>query len=93
MLPVDYAVDGPDVVIRVGEGLFHNLVGEFVAFEVEDFDDDPPWSVLIRGLAQAESSDRVASRLPPPRVAEPGRRLVRIRSDFVTGRRLGKRSS
>jgi Pyridoxamine 5'-phosphate oxidase len=90
VLPVDYAVEGPDALIRVGEGLFGNIVGKLVAFEVECPDEDRPWSVLVRGLAIEESREGMVARLPAPRVSEPGSRLVRIRSDVVTGRRLAK---
>ena len=92
ILPVDYTVDGPDVLIRVGEGLFENVVDRLVALQVEAFDADRPWSVLVRGLAQAENSETTRALSPSPRVTRPGRRVVRIRADVVTGRRLGARS-
>jgi hypothetical protein len=90
VLPVDYAVDWTDALIRVGEGLFQNIVGKLVAFEVEAPDEDPPWSVLVRGLAIEERRQGLRATLPTPRVSEPGHRLVRIRSDVITGRRLRK---
>jgi Pyridoxamine 5'-phosphate oxidase len=88
VLPVDYAVDGTDVVIRVGEGLFDSVVGRLVAFEVEGVD-DRPWSVLVRGLALQERPSRLTGAVPSPRVGRPGGRVIRIRSDVITGRRLG----
>lgn len=91
VLPVDYAVDGPDVLIRVGEGLSENVVGRLVAFEVECTDPAQPWSVLVRGLALSEQAGAFAGSLPSPRVARPGEKIVRIRSDMITGRRLGQR--
>lgn len=93
LLPVDYAVDGADVIIQVGEGLFGNIVGRVVAFAVEDESAERPWSVLVRGLAQAVPWKDAPPRLPSPRAARPGNRLVRIRSDVVTGRRLGAHSA
>jgi uncharacterized protein len=90
ILPLDYAVDGPDVLIRVGEGVFENVVGQLVAFEVDAVDEDPPWSVLVRGLALSEQAETVSGPLPSPRVSRPGRKMIRIRSDAVTGRRLGR---
>lgn len=89
VLPVDYAFTGRDVVIRVGEGLFTKIADKLVAFEVDGVEEGRDWSVLIRGLAQPIESVDVGPRLPVPRVAEPGRRFVRIRSDVVRGRRLG----
>ena len=35
LLPLDYAVHGPDVVVRIGEGLFHQLESKLVAFQVD----------------------------------------------------------
>ena len=35
VLPVDYAVHGPDVVLRIGEGLFHEVHTRLVAFQVD----------------------------------------------------------
>lgn len=89
LLPVDYTVDGADVIIQVGEGLFGNIVGRLVAFAVDDEGAERPWSVLVRGLAQPVPWEEAPARLPSPRAARPGNRLVRIRSDVVTGRRLG----
>lgn len=91
VLPVDYTVDGADVILQVGEGLFANIVGRLVAFAVDDDGDERPWSVLVRGLAREVPWEEAPSRIPSPRPARPGSRLVRIRSDIVTGRRLGVR--
>jgi hypothetical protein len=63
-----------------------------VAFEVEDVDAELPWSVLVRGLALHEEDRPGEVRQPLPRVARPGGMLIRIRSDAVTGRRLGPRA-
>lgn len=90
VLPVDYAVNEGDVVIRVGEGLFRHIAGRLVAFEVEGVENGRTWSVLVRGLAQPIEPADGSYRLPVPRVAEPGEHFVRIRSDVVTGRRLGR---
>ena len=89
VLPLDYAVSGADVLLRVGEGLFGHIAGRVVAFEVDgEGDDGRPWSVLIRGLAISEHDEAAYSRMPTPRVGQPGRHLVRIQSHVVTGRRL-----
>lgn len=93
VLPVDYAVSGPDVVICVGEGLFRHIAGTLVAFQVDGIDDGRAWSVLVRGLAEPVQPQQVGGRLPATRVPEPGHRIVRIRSDVTTGRRLGPDAS
>jgi len=90
VLPVDYVVNGPDVVLRVGDGLFSHVTGQIVAFEVEGTGDDGrPWSVLVRGLARSEPDGDAMAGAPRPRVTKPGRHLVRIQAHVVTGRRLG----
>ncbi len=88
VLPVDYALWGPDVVVQVGEGLFRHIAGRLVAFQVDGVENGRAWSVLVRGPAVPTEPEAVP-QLPVPRVAKPGARLVRIRSDVVTGRRLG----
>jgi hypothetical protein len=96
VLPVNYAVHGPDVVIRIGEGLFHRVDGRLVAFQVDGktqggMEGDPGqwiWSVLVQGLALEDSENVPTSHYPHPEVVDPGRRIVRIRADIVTGRRF-----
>ncbi len=89
VLPVDYAVHGSDVVLRVGEVLFHQATGKLVAFEVDGLDGEWRWSVLVRGLALAGDGLAVGTDTPKPHVPEPGRRLLVIRVDLITGRRIG----
>lgn len=93
--PLDYAVSGHDVVVRVGDGLCRRAAGELVAFLVDGVGgaatvagDEHPWSVLVRGLAIAEDPATLGPHVPVPRVAEPGSRVLRIRADVVSGRRL-----
>lgn len=97
VLPVDYSVHDSDVVLMVGEGLFRRLENRLVAFQVDGTsgsrglrgpEEERLWSVLVRGLATELGESEVPERLPRPQVAEPGRRLVRIRTDVLTGRRL-----
>lgn len=94
VLPVDFTVDGPDIVLMVGDGLeaeiaSHNLV----AFQVDGEERGGRWSVLVRGYAAEVEQVPPGSVLPMPRVALPGHRLVRIRSDVETGRRLAERGA
>jgi hypothetical protein len=77
-------------------GSFATLLG----FEVDGLDgpDTRPaeegiWSVLIQGLATEEYGGVARERVPIPHAADPGRRLVRIRIDVITGRRLGARQA
>ena len=97
VLPIDYAIDGSDIVLQVGEGLFAQLSGRLIAFQVDNSsqdgqidssNDEGRWSVLVRGLATPVDSGELPDHLPEPRVAEPGNRLVHIRADVLTGRRL-----
>jgi hypothetical protein len=93
IVPVDYAVDGGEVRIQVGERLFDRVNGRLVAFQVDGAPDgaggpEGRWSVLLRGLAGEMVRPAAPGHLPEPRVAEPGRRFVHIRADVVTGRRL-----
>ena len=96
VLPLDFGVHGDDVVVRVGDGLSGRMIGRLVAFQVDNSSAGPEWSaggpegrwsVLVRGPA-LEVDPTAADGLPEPRVAEPGNRVVRVRGDVVTGRRL-----
>jgi len=97
VLPVDYAVHDAEVVIQIGERLFDRVNGRLVTFQVDySFDGlardggspEGRWSVLLRGLASEMDRSAAGGHLPEPRVAEPGHRLVHVRGDVVTGRRL-----
>jgi len=97
VLPLDYRADGSDLVFQIGEHLFDRVNEQVIGFQVdssslEESGDgtgtEGRWSVLVRGLA-SELTDPPANLEPPhPQVAEPGHRLVRLRGDIVTGRRL-----
>jgi len=89
VLPVDFAVYGPDVTVRIGEGMFTNISeAPLVSLQVDGVDGGRLWSVLVRGLAVEEDAAALGTHLPVPRVAVPGHRIVRIRADVVTGRRF-----
>jgi hypothetical protein len=94
VLPVNYQVRGPDLMVRIGEGVFGHVeqAGQ-VSLEVDDGDSTPPWSVLVRGLAIEEAAPGAGADPPRPAVADAGHRFVRIRADRVTGRRLGSAPS
>ncbi len=97
VLPLDFGVHGADVVVQVGEGLFDRMNGRLVAFQVDnstvgpgwsDVDPEGRWSVLVRGLALEVTEAAAGPGLPEPRIAEPGHRIVQVRADVVTGRRI-----
>ena len=97
VLPVNYAVHGPDVVLRIGEGLFQRVETRLVAFQVdgvtqlggvESDQTKHTWSVLVQGLAIEDDENVPARHVPHPEVVDPGQRVVRIRADVVTGRRF-----
>jgi hypothetical protein len=89
VLPVNYAVDHVDLLIRIGDGLLDEILAVGVAaLEVDATEHGRPWSVLVRGAALEEPGGHTASAGPTPLVADPGHHAVRIRTDQVTGRRL-----
>lgn len=97
VLPMDYGLSGPDVLVKVGLNVLGQATGRLVAFQVDGASDPPVgeragrehrWSVLVRGLATKISSLPDDALVPRPHVACPGESYLRIRSDVVTGRRL-----
>lgn len=96
ILPVNFLVDGQDVVFRTGIGtkLSSVEVGHYVGFEVDSFDAavGTGWSVLVRGLAEVEpeeASERLdALGLQSWGGAPTDREWVRIRPTTITGRRI-----
>ena len=90
VLPVNYLVNGSDVLVRLGELVFEQVEqAKLVSFQVDGVDVDRPWSVLVRGLATEVAPPTSIDRTPVPEVADPGHRIVSIRGDMVTGRLLG----
>jgi len=96
VLPLNFAVHGPDVVLRIGEGLFEQVDARLVAFQVDGVTEgrvegdqyEQTWSVLVQGLAIEDRENVPMTHVPQPEVADPGERVVRIRSDVVSGRRF-----
>ena len=55
ILPVNYIVDGNDIVVRTDHGeTYEHVPLHWVAFEVDEFDTEAQvgWSVLVRGRAR-----------------------------------------
>ena len=89
VLPGDFTVDGPDIVLLVGDAVVAEIASHsLVAFQVDGEERGRRWSVLVRGYATEVDQVPPGPAFPAPRVALPGHRLVRIRSDVETGRRL-----
>jgi len=97
VLPVDYSMHGPDVVLLIGDGLFDQVEARLVAFQVdgvtqlsgvEDIQPKQTWSVLVQGLAIEDGENVPTRHVPRPEVVDPGQRVVRIRADVVSGRRF-----
>lgn len=92
IFPVYYAVMDDDIVFRTAPGtkLDAALLKTKVAFEVDGA--VPGWSVLVRGHAEEIRDRAVAQRaehvLGSDWPAGERDRLVRIRAEQVTGRRL-----
>jgi hypothetical protein len=98
--PVNYRLldtgNTPDVLVQIGPGSFLDAAGRraVVAFEVDEVDvaDGEAWSVLVRGPAsvmdEAAGPPHTWPTDAPPLIPEPGRSLVRIRADSLTGRRF-----
>jgi hypothetical protein len=67
ILPVNFVVDGQDVVFRTAQGskLSAVEVGHYVGFEADSYDTatGTGWSVVVNGLAEIVESDAEAERL------------------------------
>ena len=91
VVPVNYVLDGENVVFRSGPGTKLKLVpGGTVSFQVDSIDPgrEEGWSVLIGGRAyQAFAHEIEHLRLDPYDKGEK-ERWVRLEPDVVTGRRI-----
>jgi nitroimidazol reductase NimA-like FMN-containing flavoprotein (pyridoxamine 5'-phosphate oxidase superfamily) len=98
VFPVDFAVDGHQILYRTGVGIkLYSLHHSNVTFEVDEIDPihQTGWSVLVQGAAQEldiEHNRVTASRaeLEGAIPWAPGRRehLIRIVADQISGRRI-----
>jgi len=97
VVPLDFGVHDDDVILQVGEGLFDKINGRLVALQVDNaavslsrsgVETEGWWSVLVRGLVTEGDATSDGVGLPHPRIAEPGHRVMHLRSDVVTGRRI-----
>lgn len=97
VVPVNHAVDGSTIVLRTTSGgkLDAALVGEPVAFELDDHDParGTGWSVLVQGRAELledeEQIARYADELDSWAIDDTGDAAwIRVIPDEVSGRRL-----
>ena len=97
ILPVNFLVDGQDVVFRTvaGSKLSTVEVGHYVGFEADSYDAaaGTGWSVVANGIAECVTSADEAARLDGLGLVswgggESGRVWVRIRPSSITGRRI-----
>jgi len=94
--PVNYALHGQDIVIRIAGGgkLAAAQRGDVLAFEVDDIDPrtHTGWSVLVVGRSSIvhDIAQLVEMASPHSRPWAEGRReqFLRIAADRITGRRL-----
>jgi|SRR5581483_1583910 len=98
IVPVNYALDGHTIVMRMDEGLKLTATNHAnVTFEVDDIDQRARagWSVLARGLAEeveahhrAELIERTRSTAVEPWAPGEHGHYVRLIVHSVTGRRI-----
>lgn len=99
ILPVNFVVDGDDIIIRTADGARTDaaLGGSVVAFEVDAHDrtGQMGWSVLVRGRSRFVDDPSEIARLSeawvPSWQAPETSRWVAISMDIVTGRRVALR--
>ena len=98
VVPVNYAVDGRDLLIRSGSGpkLQAAERHEQVAFEVDDLDEltRSGWSVVVYGRASlVHPGEHLSTTVPGVWAGGQRDHLLRIRPRRLTGRRLDGSSS
>ena len=94
-LPVNFTVDGDDVVFYTNTGAKTDaaLAGQVVSIEIDDIDPvyHTGWSVLVTGVAEIVTDPQtqadVATRVSPW-ASGPHPFLIRVPSTLVSGRRL-----
>ena len=96
--PVNFTVNGSNVIIRTSSGgkLAAAVTGAMVAFEADEVEADSRsgWSVVVLGHASLirDIDELVALAGPDSHPWVPGRsdHVIRIKSERITGRRVGR---
>jgi hypothetical protein len=92
VIPVNFAVDGQNVLIRTRaySEAARECDDTMVAFQVDSFDEQSHegWSVLVRGRAHFEYPSPVSSEDPDVWVDGPRSLRMRVEATEVTGRRI-----
>jgi uncharacterized protein len=99
ILPVNFLVDGQDVVFTTGAGakLSAAEIGHYVGFETDSYDPatGEGWSVVVNGLAEIVESPGETARLDALGLKNwagaAGRVWVRIRPTSINGRHTPER--
>lgn len=96
ILPVNFLIDGQDVLFRTGTGskMGSLEIGHYVGFEADSYDatTHSGWSVVANGLAEVVEDDEEIARLDALGLATWGaaedQTWIRIRPTSITGRRI-----
>jgi nitroimidazol reductase NimA-like FMN-containing flavoprotein (pyridoxamine 5'-phosphate oxidase superfamily) len=98
VFPVNYAMDGDDIVFKTGHGTKMDAGARSpVSFEIDAFDRDARagWSVIVTGRLE-EVTARDASRLHriellgvDPWAEGERQHWMRLAASYITGRRVG----
>ena len=94
ILPVNYALDGEDIIMRTMPGSRLDIGQGHAAFEVDSFDraTQSGWSVLVTGQLEevtsyhAKDLERLQALPVQPWAAGDRKLWLRLRPGFVTGR-------
>lgn len=94
IVPLDYVVEGHSLYLRTHSGnkLLAAELSSDVALEIDRYDDDHPWSVVVRGrLRRFTEPEREPSLDFPQRswFLEEGSEVVELVAEAVEGRRFG----
>jgi nitroimidazol reductase NimA-like FMN-containing flavoprotein (pyridoxamine 5'-phosphate oxidase superfamily) len=94
IFPINYAVDAETIVFRTAPGtkLLELAINDRVAFEIDGYDDQEAWSIVVKGVAERmerQSEMDAAEGLGlVPWIPTLKYRWVRIHPTEVTGRRF-----
>ncbi|MDQ6617240.1 MAG: pyridoxamine 5'-phosphate oxidase family protein [Actinomycetota bacterium] len=92
IFPVNYALDGDDIIIRTMPGSRLDVGQGLAAFEVDSFDRarKSGWSVLATGhLEEVTDPERINASPVVPWPSGERSLCLRLRPSFVTGRVVG----